>query len=106
MSHFFLVKDDIGRDRLLMLDEETRGLYMDGKRIRITGQEFSLLKELCSHADEPVSREAILRNAWGIRAMGVTRTVDVHVQRLRKKLGRAAIQTVYRYGYKLCAEAV
>ncbi|MDD6041358.1 MAG: winged helix-turn-helix domain-containing protein, partial [Clostridia bacterium] len=49
----------------------------------------------------PVSREQLLRTAWGYQSMGETRTVDVHVQRLRKKLGGDYIETVYKCGYRL-----
>ena len=52
------------------------------------------------------SREELLRDAWGYASPGDTRTVDVHVQRLRKKLGFACIETVYRLGYKLRAQEV
>ena len=51
-------------------------------------------------------REELLRDAWGYASPGDTRTVDVHVQRLRKKLGFACIETVYRLGYKLRAQEV
>ena len=106
MKRSYLMKDGERRSRLMILDEDARRLYMDGTSVSVTGQEFCLLKELCTHPDEPVSRETILRNAWGFIDMGVTRTVDVHIQRLRKKIGPHSIQTVYKYGYKLCAMPV
>ena len=59
-----------------------------------------------AQADKPVSRQDLLRDAWGYLSPGETRTVDVHVQRLRKKLGFSCIETVYRLGYRLCAQAV
>ena len=53
-----------------------------------------------------LSREELLQKAWGYVIPGETRTVDVHIQRLRKKLGFSCIETVYRRGYKLRAQAV
>jgi len=48
-----------------------------------------------------VSRADLLRTAWGYQDIGDTRTVDVHIQRLRRKLGKSCIETVYKTGYKL-----
>ena len=91
---------------LLAIDEDERAVYVDGEPCELTQQEFSLLQELAQNADRAVSREELLRDAWGYVSPGDTRTVDVHVQRLRKKLGFACIETVYRRGYKLKAQAV
>ena len=62
---------------------------------------IALLLALMEKPDIPVSREQLLRRAWGYQSMGETRTVDVHVQRLRKKLGGEYIETVYKCGYRL-----
>ena len=48
-----------------------------------------------------LSRQQLLHTAWGYQGIGETRTVDVHVQRLRKKLGGDRIETVYKLGYRL-----
>ena len=88
---------------LLTIDEEEKTVYVDGEVCDLTQQEFCLLQELAINADRPVSREELLRDAWGYVCPGETRTVDVHVQRLRKKLGFGCIETVYRRGYKLRA---
>ena len=61
----------------------------------------ALLLALMENPDMPVSREQLLRKAWGYQSIGETRTVDVHVQRLRKKLGVERIETVYKCGYRL-----
>ena len=90
----------------LTIDEEEKAVYVDGELCDLTQQEFSLLNELAQNADRPVSREELLRDAWGYACPGETRTVDVHVQRLRRKLGFACIETVYRRGYKLKAQMV
>ena len=86
---------------LLAIDEEEKVVYVDGRPCELTQQEFSLLKELSENIDRAVSREELLREAWGYMSPGDTRTVDVHVQRLRAKLGSDLITTVYRKGYCL-----
>ena len=87
--------------RALHLDETERVAHLDGRRVELTAQEFALLLALMEKPDVPVSREQLLRKAWGYQSMGETRTVDVHVQRLRKKLGGECIETVYKCGYRL-----
>ena len=91
---------------LLAIDDDRKVVYVDGKPCELTQQEFSLLQELAQNIDRPMSRDELLRDAWGYVSPGETRTVDVHVQRLRKKLGFFCIETVYRRGYKLRAQAV
>lgn len=85
----------------LRLDESERVAHLDGRRVELTAQEFALLLALMEKPDIPVSREQLLRKAWGYQSMGETRTVDVHIQRLRKKLGSRYIETVYKCGYRL-----
>ena len=87
--------------RELSVDEKERVALLDGRRVELTAQEFALLLALMEKPDIPVSREQLLRRAWGYQSMGETRTVDVHVQRLRKKLGGEYIDTVYKCGYRL-----
>ena len=87
--------------REISVDEKARVATLDGRRVELTAQEFSLLLALMEKPDIPVSREQLLRRAWGYQSMGETRTVDVHVQRLRKKLGGEYIETVYKCGYRL-----
>lgn len=87
--------------RELSVDEKERVALLDGRRVELTAQEFALLLALMEKPDIPVSREQLLRRAWGYQSMGETRTVDVHVQRLRKKLGGECIETVYKCGYRL-----
>jgi two-component system alkaline phosphatase synthesis response regulator PhoP len=103
MSNLLTFKPEQGSDTQIYLDETNRSVYVDGKRYPLTEQEYCLLSELAQHPGEPVSRDELLRTAWGYITPGETRTVDVHVQRLRKKLGSETIATVYRFGYKLQA---
>ena len=85
----------------LAIDEGERVAVLDGERVELTAQEFALLLALMENPDMPISREQLLRKAWGYQSIGETRTVDVHVQRLRKKLGVDRIETVYKCGYRL-----
>ena len=85
----------------LRLDVENRECTLDGESLPLTAQEFSLLQALMESPDAPLTREELLRTAWGYHSVGETRTVDVHIQRLRRKIGTSCIETVYKLGYRL-----
>lgn len=85
----------------LRLDTERREATLAGEQLTLTAQEFALLHALMRSPDAALSREELLRTAWGYQGVGETRTVDVHVQRLRRKLGPSCIETVYKHGYRL-----
>lgn len=85
----------------LRLDTENRSATLDGEHLTLTAQEFALLHALMQSPDAALTREELLRTAWGYQGVGETRTVDVHVQRLRRKLGASCIETVYKLGYRL-----
>lgn len=85
----------------LRLDLQSKEATLDGEPLSLTAQEFALLKALMLSPDAALTREELLRTAWGYQGIGETRTVDVHVQRLRRKLGAAYIETVYKMGYRL-----
>ena len=85
----------------LRLDVEHRECTLDGEYLSLTAQEFSLLQALMESPEAPLSREELLRTAWGYHSVGETRTVDVHIQRLRRKIGTSCIETVYKLGYRL-----
>ena len=85
----------------LRLDLEHRECTLDGESLPLTAQEFSLLQALMESPDSPLTREELLRTAWGYHSAGETRTVDVHIQRLRRKIGTSSIETVYKLGYRL-----
>ena len=85
----------------LRLDIEHHECTLDGDVLTLTAQEFSLLQALMESPDSPLTREELLRTAWGYHSAGETRTVDVHIQRLRRKLGTSCIETVYKLGYRL-----
>ncbi|MBE5957373.1 MAG: response regulator transcription factor [Lachnospiraceae bacterium] len=84
------------------VDQENRTVEKDGKRIELTPREFNLLSVLIDNRNIAMSREKLLEVAWGWDYEGETKTVDVHIQRLRKKLGwDKQIQTVNKVGYRL-----
>lgn len=73
-----------------------------GQEVVLTPQEYALLEALVVNRNLALSRDKLLEIAWGYDYCGETRTVDVHIQRLRKKLGlEEEIQTVYKVGYRL-----
>ncbi|MBQ3409480.1 MAG: response regulator transcription factor [Clostridia bacterium] len=80
----------------------TRAVSVNGNQIEMTAQEFSLLEVLIKNKNLALSREKLLETAWGYDYYGDTRTVDMHIQRLRKKLNwENVIVTVFKYGYRL-----
>lgn len=91
----------------LRVDMSAREAACDGKPISLTPREFELLSFFAHHAGRVLSREELLRKVWGYDYLGETRTVDVHVRRLRVKLGDHArvIETVTGAGYKLVIPA-
>jgi DNA-binding response OmpR family regulator len=99
-----------GSDELLKIDDlviDIAGyeVRLAGRRIELTHQEFELLRYLAQHRGRVFTREALLERAWGYRYAGGTRTVDIHVRRVRAKLGEtgALIETVRNVGYKMRA---
>jgi len=91
----------------IRLDESRRRVEVDGCEVALTRKEFDLLAELIRNRGRVLSRERILRRVWGYDHPGATRTVDVHVRQLRRKLGdRAArsIDTVVGIGYRFAEE--
>ena len=80
----------------------THRVFVNGSEVLLTPQEFLLLGVLVRNRNLALSREKLLELAWGFDFEGDTRTVDVHIQKLRKKLGfEERIQTVFKLGYRL-----
>ena len=78
-----------------------REVMADGRGVELTQREFDLLEYLLRHAGQVVTRDELLEAVWGFRSPGQTRTVEVHVAQLRKKLGHPdLIRTVRGLGYK------
>jgi DNA-binding response OmpR family regulator len=91
----------------LRVDPLAREISFRGTTLTLTPREFDLLAFLAHHPGRVLSREELLRKVWGYDFLGETRTVDVHVRRLRAKLGEKhrVIETVTGAGYKLVAGA-
>jgi len=85
------------------VDEARRTVTVDGREVALTRKEFDLLADLMRRPGLVVTREQLLERVWGYEHPGATRTVDVHVRQLRKKLGAEAadaIETVVGVGYR------
>jgi len=87
----------------ITLDPETHTVSCEGRTVTLTAKEFLLLEYLLRHRGRVLSRDVLLTDVWGYRYTGGTRTVDVHVRRLREKLPplAGALVTVKQFGYKL-----
>lgn len=85
----------------LLIDPVGRTVTEDGKSIRLTPREFDLLLYLSEHQGVALSRERIIVDVWGYDAETSTRTVDVHIGRLRACLPQLKITTIQRTGYRL-----
>jgi len=91
------------RDQHLDLDFEHNTASLDARPLGLTRKEYDLLALLVQNAGEVVSREALLLRVWGYSNQIRTRTLDVHVRRLRKKLGAYSgvyIETIFSVGYR------
>ena len=84
------------------IDEPAREAHYRGQPLSLTPREFDLLSFFVRHPGRVLSRDELLRKVWGYDYVGETRTVDVHVRRLRQKLGdeHPTIETVLGSGYK------
>ncbi len=90
----------------LEIDTESFEVTVDSRQLSLTFKEFELLRFLASHPGRVHTREALLNQVWGYEYFGGLRTVDVHVRRIRAKLGSKhehLVQTVHGVGYKFVA---
>jgi DNA-binding response OmpR family regulator len=86
----------------LRIDAGSREVRVDGAEVQLAPKEFDLLWELLDHRGLVLTRDQLLERVWGYTFAGDTRTVDVHVGQLRRKLGEACpIVTVWGVGYKV-----
>ncbi len=87
----------------ISIDADRHTVTSDGQDVRLTAKEFLLLQYLVQHRGRVLSRDVLLTDVWGYQYTGGTRTVDVHIRRLREKLPvlNGAIETVKQFGYKL-----
>ena len=84
------------------LDIEKYSVKIKGDNIKLARKEFDLLKLLINQPGKVYTREEILNDVWGNDIHVVDRTIDVHINRLRDKLGQKFIETVKVIGYKIC----
>ncbi|ATE53416.1 transcriptional regulator [Actinosynnema pretiosum] len=91
------------REPALVVLADSRRVLHRGERVELTRLEFDLLLHLCEHPDRVHRRHALMHRVWGASPVVDTRTVDVHIRRIRRKLGDAArfISTVRGVGYRL-----
>ena len=89
-------------DDQLLIDFDDIRVTCRGNKIRLTNKEFTLLSVLAKSADRVVTRQQLLDNVWGYSYYGDARTLDVHIRRLRQKLGECGdcIETVVGVGYR------
>jgi DNA-binding response OmpR family regulator len=87
----------------LVMDLGRHTVVDEGREVKLTAKEFMLLQYLLQHRGRVLSRDLLLGDVWGYRYTGGTRTVDVHVRRLREKVPFLvdALVTVKQFGYKL-----
>ncbi|HYU60502.1 MAG TPA: response regulator transcription factor [Solirubrobacterales bacterium] len=88
----------------LFIDPATREVRVGGRRVELANKEFVLLRALASEPTRVFSKQELLRDVWGFRSMGRTRTLDSHASRLRRKLDPEAARFVvncWGVGYRL-----
>ena len=92
----------------IVMDLGSHTVVDAGREVKLTAKEFLLLQYLLEHRGRVLSRDLLLGDVWGYRYTGGTRTVDVHVRRLREKLPALvdALVTVKQFGYKLADNEV
>lgn len=97
--------DEVVKIGDLVLDIAGYEARLQARRLELTHQEFELLKFLAQHRGRVFTRDQLLQRVWGYEYTGGTRTVDIHVRRVRAKLGNESglIETVRNVGYKMRA---
>lgn len=105
-----LRRSEQSHDHFILDDAEVRLLerqvFKNGQPVELTAREYDLLEVLIRNRNIALSREKLLELVWGYDYLGETRTVDVHIRQLRKKLGwEDRIVTIFKLGYRLNAEA-
>ena len=94
-------------DERLKIDFDRREIWLEGKLVKLRPTEYRLLFHLVQNAGWVVSHDQLLAKVWGYEYYGGTRTVDVHIRRLRSKIeGKSStfIETVRNIGYKFISE--
>lgn len=101
-KNIYQQKEEILSLKEVKINPEEMVVYLKDKPLNLTNKEYELFYYLLKNKNKVVSREKILQEIWGYEYFGTTRTVDVHIGKLRKKLGKSVqIQTIQPIGYKL-----
>ncbi|MBM3812607.1 MAG: winged helix-turn-helix transcriptional regulator [Acidimicrobiia bacterium] len=98
-----MVNQELYDDHHVQVDFEHKQVKLDNRPIQLTRKEFELLAELVQNAGEIVPREQLLLDVWNYGPQIRTRTLDVHIRRLRRKLGHYGdryIETIFGVGYR------
>ena len=93
----------------LKINQERHELFLDNNSVKLNPKEFEVITMLIRSVNELVPRMELIKNIWGENYFGDTRTLDVHVRRIREKMsyedfGKKYLKTVHGYGYKLTNE--
>lgn len=92
---------DVFKYKNIIVNFEKREVLLDNTPVELTNKEYELLEILIKNKNLALSREKLLELVWGYEYLGDTRTIDMHVQKLRKKLNlEDDIVTVFKYGYR------
>lgn len=96
--------DEISENKVeigdLVIDREAYLVFQNGEKVILAKKEFELLYLLASKPGKVYTREAILKNIWEDSVVVTNRTIDVHIRKLREKLGETYVATVKGVGYK------
>ncbi|MBI2873083.1 MAG: response regulator transcription factor [Chloroflexi bacterium] len=98
--------DDVLHVGDLVISPQSYDVYLAGRKVLLTYKEYQLLKLMAENPGRVFSRETLLNQVWGYDYFGGTRTVDVHIRRLRSKIedsGHTFIETVWNVGYRFRA---
>lgn len=89
------------QSEFLSMDTKRRVVFIEGKEYTLVTKEYEILKMFLENKGQVITRQQILDRVWGMEYFGYDRTVDTHIKKLRKALGKAAkpLQTVYKAGY-------
>lgn len=95
-----LKRVEVAADEGLEIDSEKHSVLLNGKQLHLPRKEYDLLCLLASEPGRIFSREEILAHVWGRDVVVGDRTVDVHIRKLRSKIGEELIETIKGFGYK------
>ena len=106
VAAFETSEEEVFRDGDLLVDRARFEVTLKAERVHLTKKEFDLLWLLIRNRNRVVTRDAILARLWDYDADVETRTVDVHIRALRRKLGEQRIETIVGLGYRYRETAV